>query len=284
MVEPLGLDVLTGETRTHVKLAGDPSRPAVMLLHDGAYGTDGDLCWGQVQRSLADSFFVIVPDLLGWGKTDKLVYFDRSPYEPRLSHIGSLCRTMCLLERGVYLVGVSFGAELAVRATTEAEWGVPARATISITGTGGRLYRLDSALEDLLHYEPSLEAARRLTAALVSSMDGLDDHVRIRYENSLAPGHWEALSAARLHNPAVSRPPPDDSWIDRLGQCKIPILFVEGRQDKLLEPGWAEQMAQRVPGSSWEVVEGAHEPNLDRPDEVADLIRGFLTPLSSGSI
>ena len=283
MHEPLSLNVLAGEVRTHIRLAGDSNLPALILLHDGAYGTDAELCWDQVQRLLADDFFVIAPDLLGWGKTDKLVYFDRSPYEPRLSHIASLCRAMCLLDRGVYVVGVSFGAELAVRATTEPEWGIPALATVSITGTGGRLFRIDTVLQDLLEYEPSPEAARKLTQMLVASMEGLDDHVRTRYENSLVPGHWESLSAARLHNPAVARIPEDDSWMDRLAQCNVPILFVEGRQDKLLEPGWAEKMVKLVPGSSWKVVEGGHEPNIDRPNDVADFIKEFLLPLSTSS-
>lgn len=272
------MDVRTGDVRTHVSLAGSPERPTLILIHDGAYGTDGDLCWGPVQRELSDEFFVVVPDLIGWGRSSKAVFFDSSSYETRLRQLSELGRTLCLFDGSVFLAGVSFGAELAVRATVEPRWGIPVAATVSIAGTGGRLYRIDSALAEITDYEPSLEAARRLTSALVSSMDDLDDHVRRRYENSLAPGHWEALSAARLRSAAVPKPPPDESWLERLSTCEVPLLFVEGREDRLLERGWAEQMAARTPRGSWRVVEGAHEPNLDRPAEVAQLIREFLSP------
>jgi pimeloyl-ACP methyl ester carboxylesterase len=248
-----------------------------MLLHDGAYGTDGALCWDRVQGLLSDEFFVLVPDLLGWGQSDKVVHFDQSPYESRLRQISTLCDTLCLGDRGIYLVGVSFGAELAVRAAVEPSWGVPVKAVVSIAGTGGRLYRIDAAMHALAEYEPSLDAARDLTQALVSDLDRVDaDHVRRRYENSLIAGHWEALSSARLHNPAAPRRRADEEWTERLAGTRIPMLFVEGREDKLLEAGWAEAMARLVPGSSSRVIDGAHEPNLDRPEEVAAVVRTFL--------
>jgi len=275
-LDPIHLDLSIGDIRSHVSLAGDPDRPTLILLHDGAFGTDGDLCWGPVQRSLADEFFVVVPDMLGWGRSSKLSFFDRSSYQSRLNQLAGIGRTLCLFDRKVLLVGVSFGAELAVRATVQPQWEIPVASLISIAGTGGRLFRIDEAMHALSDYEPSLEAARKLTSMLVSSMDGLDDHVERRYENSLEPGHWEALSAARLRTSAVPKPPADESWLEALADCDTPMLFVEGRQDQLLEPGWAEQMAQRTKNGSWQVTEGAHEPNIDRPAEVAALIREFF--------
>jgi pimeloyl-ACP methyl ester carboxylesterase len=272
------LDLSIGDVRSHISLLGDRDRPTLILLHDGAYGTDGDLCWGPVQRALADEFFVVVPDLLGWGRSSKLAFFDRSSYESRLNQLAAIGRTLCLFDRKVLLAGVSFGAELAVRATVQLQWGIPVASTVSIAGTGGRLYRIDSAMHALSEYEPSLEDARRLTSMLVSSMEGLDDHVRRRYENSLEPGHWEALSAARLRTASVPKPPSDESWLEALSDCDTPLLFVEGRDDRLLEPGWAEQMALRTKRGSWEVIDGGHEPNLDRPAVVAELIREFLRP------
>lgn len=278
MVDPLSLDIMAGEFRTCVRLSGDPGMPVLLLLHDGAYGTDGDLCWGPIQRALSDSFFVVAPDLLGWGRSDKVAFFDRSPYDPRLRQIAAICRTLCLLDRAVSIVGVSFGAELAVRASVEPHWGIPVMAAVSISGTGGRLYRVDSALKALGDYDPSFDEAKRLTEALVSGMGGLDVHAQQRFENSLTPGHWEALSASRLHNPAIARPQPDDSWIEKLALAQVPILFVEGRDDTLMESGWSEKMAKLVPGSSWRVMEGGHEPNLDHPTETVGVIREFLCP------
>ncbi len=72
---------------------------------------------------------------------------------------------------------------------------------------------------------------------MVASADGMDEHIRRRYENNLVPGHWEALRALHLRNPAVE-PPPDD-WPERLRGCATLVLFVEGEDDPLLDSGWA---------------------------------------------
>jgi len=271
-------DVLADGVRTRLTTAGDRSSPTLLLVHDGAFGTTGDLCWGPVQLALADDFFVVVPDLVGWGGSDKTVSFDRSPYEPRLRQLAGLCGALCLNDDPIHLAGVSFGAELVVRACIEPEWGIRVRAAVSIAGTGGRLYRVDSAMHSLTNYEPSVQAAKELTELLAPAVADLDAHAEKRYQNSLIPGHWEALSATRIHNPALPRHQPDDAWMERLSTTTVPITFVEGRDDKLMEPGWAQRIAGRVPGSEWLVVDGGHEPNLDHPAEIAEVLRKCLRP------
>jgi pimeloyl-ACP methyl ester carboxylesterase len=262
--------------RSRVRLAGAVGRPTLMLLHDGAYGTDGDLCWGPVMPELSGHFNLIVPDLLGWGGSDKVAFFDRSAYASRLQQIASVCRALSLVEQGIFLAGVSFGAELAVRAAIEPEWGIRPKAVVSISGTGGRLYRDNAAASALGAYEPSPAAALKLTRSLTSGMPGLTEHAQRRFELSLIPGHWETLSAVRLRSPALPSAEPDEGWLDRLDDVSVPILFVEGRQDSLMERGWAEKMSKRVPGSSWREVDGGHEPNLDHPSQVAELLREFF--------
>ena len=261
--------------RSRVRISGDARQPTLMLLHDGAYGTDGDLCWGPVMPELSSHFRLVVPDLVGWGGSDKIAYFDRSAYASRLRQVASLCHTLGL-EHGIFLAGVSFGAELAVRAAVEPEWGIRPRAVVSISGTGGRLYRVNAAVSELGAYEPSPDSALKLTRSLTCDMPGIEAHAQRRYELSLTPGHWEALSASRLHNPALPAAPADEGWLDRLGDVTAPILFVEGRRDTLMERGWAEKMSIRVPGSSWREIDGGHEPNLDHPSEVAQLIQEFF--------
>ena len=255
--------------------AGDPDAPTVVLVHDGAFGTDAMLCWGPVVEGLLDRYHVIAPDLLGWGASDKVCFFDRSPYDFRLEHIAALLDVLTI-DEPVYFVGTSFGAELVARGTAEPIWGWQARASISIAGTGGRMFRVPGGIEQLSDYEPSLEAARRLTSFFVVDVDGMDDHVAQRYENSLRPGHWEALSALRLRNPAAAPRTVDDDWPEPLRTCPVPIHFVEGEHDPLLERGWAAQMAEIAAVGSSEVIAGSHEPNLDHPDVVVSVIDAFL--------
>ena len=151
-----------------------------------------------------------------------------------------------------------------------------ARAAVAITGTGGRLYRTPGGIERLSDYTPSPEAARRLTAMLVHSIDGLDEHIQRRFEISMAPGHWEALSALGLRNPSAERVARPEDWPEPLLDCDVPILWVEGADDPLLEQGWAAKMAELGDSFSSVVVPGGHEPNIEHPADTGRLIREFF--------
>jgi pimeloyl-ACP methyl ester carboxylesterase len=275
MFGPTRRFIRAGGHRTCLIEAGDPAQPTVVLVHDGAHGTDAALCWGPIIEDLAGDHHVLAPDLIGWGGTDKLCYFDRSPYDFRLEHLAAMCSVLGL-DEPVYFAGSSFGAELVVRGTAVPSWGWKVRAAVAITGTGGRLFRVPGGIEQLGDYTPSLEAAERLTGFFVTSTDGMEDHIRQRYENSLIPGHWESLKALHLQNPAVERPSHPDDWPEPLRHCETPILFVEGEDDPLLETGWAAQMAELGATFSSAVLPGSHEPNLDHPAETAEVIRRFL--------
>ena len=267
--------IRAGGIRTRLIEAGDPACPSVVLVHDGAYGTDSMLCWEGVIEELADRYHVVAPDLIGWGGTDKLCYFDRSPYDYRLEHLASVCRVLAL-DEPAFFAGSSFGAELVARGVAEPRWGWSARAAVAITGTGGRLYRVPGGIERLSDYTPSPEAARRLTAMLVGSTDGLDEHIRRRFEISMAPGHWEALSALGLRNPSAQRVARPEDWPEPLLHCDVPILWVEGADDPLLEQGWAAKMAELGDSFSSVVVPGGHEPNIEHPADTGRLIRYFF--------
>ena len=271
--------VRAGGIGTSFVEAGEPDRPAVVLVHDGAYGTDSRLCWEGVIDELARDYHVIAPDLIGWGGTDKLCYFDRSPYDYRLQHLAALCDTLGL-DEPAFFAGSSFGAELVARGAAEPRWGWSVRAAVAITGTGGRLYRVPGGIERLSDYSPSLDAAARLTAMLVSSAEGMDDHFARRFDNSMIAGHWEALNALHLRNPAAGPRTGSDDWPEPLLGCSVPILWVEGADDPLLERGWAAKMAELGDSFSSLVVPGGHEPNLEHPADVGRMIRTTSPPIS----
>ncbi len=267
--------IQAGGVRTCLLEAGEPGSTVVMLVHDGAYGTDAELCWAGVIPELADEYHIIAPDLIGWGGTDKLCYFDRSPYDFRLDHLASICHVLAL-DDPVFYVGSSFGAELVVRGVAESRWGWAPRAAIAVAGTGGRLYRMPGAIEQLSDYTPSLEAARKLTALLVSSIESLDDHISQRFNNSMIAGHWESLSALKVRNPSAEAPEVTDTWPEPLHDLDVPLLFVEGQDDPLLEKGWAAKMAGLSDSFSSVVVPGGHEPNIEHPAATGRLIREYF--------
>ncbi|NMM90745.1 hypothetical protein B2J88_41550 [Rhodococcus sp. SRB_17] len=254
--------------------AGNPQHDTIVLVHDGGFGTTAELCWGDVIPLLSTQFHVLAPELLGWGGTDKAVFFDRPPYSPRVKHVAAFCQ-----ELGVdraHFVGASFGGSMVLRAVSDPTKPWPAIRAVSISGTGGP-YRLPEGIAALADYTPSLEDAARMTGYMVRSLDGLDDHIQQRYENSLIPGHWEAMNATRLSNPVAPRKQTVDPFLDNLAQIDVPLLLIEGRHDELLESGWSKKLADLTPHAQATEVDYAHEPNIDAPEETARLVIEFLT-------
>lgn len=254
--------------------AGDPTNDTIVLVHDGGYGSDAELCWSEMIPFLTDRFHVLAPDLLGWGGTDKVVFFDRPPYAPRVRHIAEFCLALGVDQ--AHFVGASFGGSVVMRAITDPSSPWPVKRAVSISGTGGP-YRLPEGIAALADYTPSLEEAARMTGYMVRSVDGMDEHIRQRYENSLRPGHWEAMNAPRLSNPVGRKPPVADPFLERLGHNETPTLLIEGRHDELLETGWATKLADLSPKVHAVELDYAHEPNVDAPAETASAIIRFLT-------
>jgi pimeloyl-ACP methyl ester carboxylesterase len=265
--------VIAGGFNTRYLEAGDPTKPTLVLIHDGAFGTTAELCWGGILADLSPDYHLLAPELLGWGRTDKVVYFDRSPYVARIPHIASFLRQVGV-ESADYL-GASFGGSLIMRAAVAPGNPWKIRRGISLSGSGGP-YRLQSGIDALADYTPSPEAAAKLTELIAGSTAGLEDHISQRHENSLIPGHWEALMAPRLKNPSVERSAPADDYLQRLRQIEVPALLVEGLRDPLLEKGWAAKLAALSPLISSVTIDAGHEANIECPAKVVDLVQSYL--------
>lgn len=266
--------VVAGGFNTRYLEAGTRANPTLMLIHDGAFGTTAELCWSGMLAALSRDYHILAPELLGWGGTDKVVYFDRSPYAARIPHIAAFAREL-KVERADYL-GASFGGSLIMRATVAPgnPWNI--RRAMSLSGSGGP-YRLQSGIEALADYTPSMEAATKLTELIAGSTAGLEEHIRQRHENSLIVGHWETLMAPRLKNPSMQRIPPADNYLEQLAKTEVPSLLVEGLRDPLLEKGWAAKLAELSPLIASTTLDAGHEANIECPDKVVDLVRTHFT-------
>jgi pimeloyl-ACP methyl ester carboxylesterase len=189
----------------------------------------------------------------------------------RLGHLSTFCREL-RLERPA-LVGNSFGGALALNAA--AHRALPLSCGVSICGTGG-LHMIGERFAAIQDYVPSIDAAGSIESEMVPEPDS--ELVRLRFERSIRPGHWEALTAGRVRNPMA---PAGDGWlssyVDALGSIDVPILLIAGGDDRLLEPGWERQLAGLIPGARTHVVSGArHQPQRSHPDDVIAAVVAFL--------
>ncbi|BBY14890.1 alpha/beta fold hydrolase [Mycolicibacterium litorale] len=248
---------------------GDP----VVLLHGGEFGAGAELGWERVIDQLARRHHVLAPDMLGFGRSAKVVDFTDGR-GMRIRHIARFCEVLGI--RSAHFVGNSMGAiNLLVDATSEAPV-LPARSLVALCG-GGTIQRNEHA-NALYDYDATLDGMRRIVTALFAdpAYPADDDYVRRRYESSIAPGAWESLAAARFRRPGLEPPPPPSANrpYDRIA---VPALIVEGERDKLLPPGWAADIAGQIEGGRSAVTAAAgHCPQIEQPTAVTELLLEFF--------
>jgi pimeloyl-ACP methyl ester carboxylesterase len=148
------------------------------------------------------------------------------------------------------------------------------------------------------HNAPELLAKRGYSASSVNA-------ARRFYSGQLSPGEFlptimRFMSAYNYHNnllamaydvvfgPHIKMRPEAlifgynqllKNWtvMDRLGEILVPTLVLAGRQDFLFPTEHQAILADRLPNAHLEMIECAgHNPHMERPAEVIEIIKSFL--------
>ncbi len=95
-----------------------------------------------------------------------------------------------------------------------------------------------------------------------------DDELVVRARN------WEALCLYGWHpymyNPRLKR------WLRRI---TVPTLVLWGASDGIVKPSYGEAYGALIPGSRFEMIEGAgHHPEIEQPEAFVDRVVSFLGP------
>ncbi|MGY1992253.1 alpha/beta fold hydrolase [Mycolicibacterium fortuitum] len=248
---------------------GDP----VVLLHGGEFGAGAELGWERVIDTLAEHYWVLAPDMLGFGETAKVIDFNDGR-GMRIRHIARFCVELEVTQ--AHFVGNSMGAiNLLVDATSDTPR-LPARSLTAICG-GGDIQRNEHSAA-LYDYDATPAGMRRIVTALFADpvYPADEAYVQRRYESSIAPGAWEALAAARFRRPGLDAPamPSSQRAYDRIA---VPVMIVEGEHDKLLPSGWAGEIAGQITGARSVVIAGAgHCPQIEQPAALTAVLLEFL--------
>ena len=59
-----------GGLTSHTLLCGDPSKPAAILMHGAGPGASAASNWTRCMPDLAEDYYVIAPDLIGFGQSE----------------------------------------------------------------------------------------------------------------------------------------------------------------------------------------------------------------------
>jgi haloalkane dehalogenase len=248
---------------------------AILLLH-------GEPTWGflyrRLIRRLAAVGRVVVPDLLGFGRSDKPV--DQAAYSYEM-HFASIERLALELDlRELTVVVHDWGGPIGLRfAVTHPDR--VARLVILNTGVG-----VGAPSEPWLRFralvrEVGLDftASRLVQVACVSRLD--EETVR-GYDAPFPVGEAKAGALAFPGLVPTERDHPSAAAMlevrDALARWEKPALVLFSDSDRVFSPAHAERMAADIPGAlPAEIIAGAgHFLQEDRGEEIAERIARFV--------
>ncbi len=267
----------------HVVTRGDPSRDALLLLH--GFPTCS-LDFHQVLPALAQDWFVVVHDHLGFGLSDKPTSYSYSLVEQAEQALGVW--EQLGVGRG-HLVAHDMGTSIATELLARRQRGGIPVTLESVTFCNGSM-RLD--LAELTW--PQLVLKHRRWGPWLARLS-TEAFFKRRLRKVLAdPGRLddEELSsawAALLHGGGRERLPAistylDDRirflprWWEALGSLDLPCQVLWGDRDPVARPAIAEAVAAQVPGSELRWLPGVgHYPMLEAPETWAEAVLAFVS-------
>ena len=263
--------IIAGDIKTHFLEAG--GGPDLILLHGGEYGASAEITWRANIDALAQRFHVVAPDLLGWGQTDKLYSFS-DPAGLRIKHLRRFLEALGIGK--AFFVGNSAGGGLILRGAVRNPAPFQIQKMVTICGNASVFKTTSQA--DLENYTPSLENMKKIVALLYHDAKWhTDENIRERYECSIIPGAWEALSAARLRSPVHQARSTTEEFVKQLSILTIPLLIMSCEHDPLNQRDWDVNFQKIVPGSKvHRFMHSAHEPQIEESKEFNRVLTEFL--------
>lgn len=260
-----------GDIQTHYLEAGEG--PHLILLHGGEYGASAETTWKFNVGPLAKNFHVIAPDMLGYGLTDKIYNFS-DPMGFRIKHIKRFLEAVGV-EKATF-VGNSAGGGIILKAAIMNHPPFQIARIVTICGTGGLFKTENHSL--LRSYTPSVENMRKLMSLLFYDKQWLSPElVKERYQNSIIPGSWETLSAARVRRPGDDRISNNEEFIKRLSNLHMPVLIISCTHDLLNQKNWDAKLRELIKGARiYRFENSAHEPQIEEAEEFNRILTEFL--------
>jgi len=244
----------------------------LLLLHGAPFDHQ---MWAPVIPYLSGNFRVVAPDLPGYGRSE-LADQDGTP--------DALIRTLAGFMTGVRIVpgfvaGASFGGGAALGLAARHPERV--RALVAVGSLG--VERWPGTLQGRL-----ARAARGLPGALALARWFLRGALNDRQlaGDALVEQVAATLRSSTGRRTLIHTLRKLDAWravIRQLGGIRAPTLLVWGERDAVYGLPEAEHLRHAIPGSRLVTIAGAgHLLPLERPVELAEVMRRFLMPLAKG--
>ena len=282
-----GAIVAVNGSEIFVTDTGGPG-PAVVMLHGGGPGASGVSNYSRNIDALAASYRVIVPDMPGYGRSDKFVDQD-DPVGYLATMIGHLLDQMGVGR--AHLVGNSLGGAAALRLAMDSPSHVDKLVLMGPGGIGNTTTGppTDGLISLLTYYGGDGPSREKLATFIRTYLvyDGAavpDELIDLRYEASIDP---EVIAKPPLRPPSG---PDAERWLkrmdltldSRLAQVANPTLILWGRDDKVNRPAGAPMLLDVMPNAELVMTSRTgHWMQWERAELFNQLVSDFLSPESN---
>ena len=254
--------IVFGQTIHYVE-AG--SGPTVILLHGLGGSTQ---VWQFNIAALAEKYHVVVPDQIGFGKSDKpLVNYRIRTY---VDFLDQFCKQL-KIERAT-LVGNSMGGWIAAMFTAS----FPNRVDkLVLVDAAGYAPPKDFDTRVFFGLNPTTREGMKILVAKVfyNKAFQTDTAIDLAIAGRLAAGDGYTINSI---TESIIRG--EDFLDDIVKTIKRPTLIIWGRQDGLVSLAEGERFNKDIVGSKLIVIEQcAHVPNFEKPGEFNAAVLKFLT-------
>jgi 4,5:9,10-diseco-3-hydroxy-5,9,17-trioxoandrosta-1(10),2-diene-4-oate hydrolase len=272
-VEGTSRFIQAGGRRLHYHDAG--AGPALLMIHGGGPGAGG---WSNYRRNvdaLSERFRVVIPDLPGFGRSDK-PQITTSLYRFLADAMRDLLDALGIDK--AHIVGNSLGGATALKLALD----TPDRADrLVLMGAGGGLPLMSPRPSEgqkhlFTYYEgegPTPEKLDRFLDCMVFDRAAITEELfNERLEASLQPGLKEGWPFSKTRPPIL-----EPLWKD-YDRIRSKTLLIWGRDDRTipLDNAWA--MLNQIPDVRLHVFgKTGHWAQWERAPEFNQLVIGFLS-------
>lgn len=262
-------------------LCGEPSKPAVLLLHGAGPGANAAANWYHLMPDLAENFYVIAPDLIGFGASaipdpfpDNIVAWIGVRVEQILGLMDSLSVS------SAHVVGNSMGGALALQLLSE----TPDRFNkVALMGAIGAPMKRTAELSRLLAFysDPRPSRYREMMHSFAydpTTFEGMDTIISERYkiatDPAIMPIAAKMIETMNVGIEGLIMPP------SALAAMPHDVLIFHGRQDHIVPLETSLYLLEHLQRAELYVVDrSGHWAQLQRWDAMRPMLeRHFGIP------
>lgn len=243
----------------------------VLMIHGSGPGVSAWANWRLTLPSLSQRRRLILPDMVGFGYTERPAGI-RYGLDTWVAHAIGVMDALELKQ--VDLIGNSFGGALSLAIAARH----PARVRrLVLMGSAGVDFELTPALDEVWGYTPSLEKMRHMMDLFAYDRSLITDELaRMRYEASLQPGLQEAY-ASMFPEPRQRCVEALCTPVSDLRHLPHETLIIHGREDKVVPPGNARKLNTYITNSQMHIFgKCGHWTQIEQSARFCRLVNDFL--------